>query len=67
MMHKAWRNVEEVQYNFGGHSSNFNVTWAEKSMILIQFDSFYKAGHSWQIPQISLVVSRRATDKLLAE
>ena len=55
MMHKAWCNVEEVAYNFSTSSIKFQGHTGWKSTIWIQFEYDYKAGLSYQIPQICLV------------
>ena len=40
-MHKAWRNVDEVPYDFSRSFIKFQGHMGEKSTILIQFESDY--------------------------
>ena len=55
MMHKAWCSIKEVPYCFPRSSIKVQGHTAEKSMIWIKFEQDYKAGRSYQIPQICLV------------
>ena len=55
MMHKAWRSIEEVPYCFSRSSIKFHGHTGGKIYDLNPIWD-YKAGYSYQIPQICLVV-----------
>ena len=54
MMHKAWRNIEEVRYCFSRSSIKFHGHTGRKIDDLNPIWD-YLAGRSYQIPQICLV------------
>ena len=54
MMHKAWRDIEEVPYCFSRSSIKFHGhTGGKIDDLNLIWD--YEAGRSYQIPQICLV------------